>query len=141
MTGAVAARQLHVALGVVRDADAPHLQHLDVGLGYPDAVCRQHTGPEEAEALQVGDRRRSTTLLRRLRFVLRFRQVDQRRHAVAPRQIARRLQRRPVQRVDRMRRDRRRDQRVVLERDDERFGAGEPSAGVFASATGNWITV
>ena len=37
-----AAGQFHVALGVVRDADAPHLQHGNLRLTHPDAMRGQH---------------------------------------------------------------------------------------------------
>ena len=83
----------------------------------------EHAGTEEAEAVEIRDRRRLEALLRRLHLVARLGEMDQRRHVVAPRQFARGLQRRAVERVHRVRRHGRRDQRVVLEGLDERLGA------------------
>ena len=47
---------------------------------------------------------------------LRLRQVDQRRHVVTLRQFSRGPERRTIQRVDGVRRDGRRNQRIALER-------------------------
>ena len=123
------ARQLHVALGIVRDADAARLEDRDVGIGDPDAVRAEHAGAEEAEAVEIRDRRRLEPLLRGLNLVARLGEMDQRGDVVTPRQIARGLQRRAVERVHRMRRDGGRDERVVLERLDERLGADEAVGG------------
>ena len=92
---------------------------------HPHAVRGQHAGPEEAEAVEIRHRRRLEALLRGLHLVARLGEMNQRRHAVPLRQLARGRQRRAVERVHRVRRHRRRDQRIVLERRDERLGAGQ----------------
>ena len=119
-----AARQLHVAFGVVRHADAALLQ---------DARCRHRTPTRRARPARPGPRKPRLSryavgdIAKRscaaLDLVARLGQVDERRHAVLARQLARGLQRGAVQRVHRVRRHGRRDQRIALERLDERVGA------------------
>jgi hypothetical protein len=119
--GRDAARQLHVALGVVRYGDVMRLERGNLRGGDPHAVRREHPRAEESQSLQIGDRGCLAALLRRFRFVRRLGQVDEGRHAMALRQLARRHQRRAVERVHRMRRHGRRDERVLPEFLDQRL--------------------
>ena len=52
-----AARQLHVAFRVVRDADVAPLQNRDVLVGHPDAVRGQRLRSPEADRLEIAGRR------------------------------------------------------------------------------------
>ncbi len=65
-------------------------------------------------------------LLDDLHFVARLGEVNQQRHAVPVGQLARRFERGAVERVRRMRSDRRSDERVGLPLRDERLGPREP---------------
>ncbi len=56
-----AARQLHVALGIVRDADVPARKDGDIGWRYVHRVRRERAWPPEPERLQ--ERRRGRVVL------------------------------------------------------------------------------
>ena len=115
--------ELHVAFRVVRDSDAPRLEHRDVGVRDPHTVRPEHTGTEEAEAVEICDGRRFEAFLRRLYFVVRFGEMDQRWHVIALRELARGLERWTIECVHRVRSDGRCDQGVILEGFDECLGA------------------
>ena len=82
-----AARQLHVALGVVRHTDAAPLEDLDVLVGHPDPMGGQRPRTPEADRFQVADRRHLVLLARDADFVLGLRQVNDDRHAESPREL------------------------------------------------------
>ncbi len=88
-------------------------------------MSRDDARSQKPQAVEVRDNRRRPPLLCGIGLGPGFRNVNQGRHAVFPREIPRRLERLSVVRVDRMRRDGWRNQRVVPEGLDERLRAGE----------------
>ncbi len=125
VTGAVPLASFMLLSGLC-DTPTPRAFSIAMSASDTHTPCAASTpGPEEAEAVEVRDRRGLEALLRGLHLVACFGEVDDRRHAVRARQLARRRQRGAVERVHRVRRHRRRDQRIALELVDERLGAGE----------------
>ncbi len=91
----------------------------------------QDARAKKSKSIQIADRRRLEALLRDLHLVARFREVNQGGDAMPPGQIPGGRQGRTVQGIHRVRRHGGRDERVALERRDERVGPREPFRGRF----------
>ena len=137
-----AARQLHVALGVVRDGDAAP----------PSAPrCRRARPTRRARRASAAPRSRALSQVLRRRRLCRVSAASTSAR-VSARWISsgtsclsasarQRLERLRIERVERVRRHRRRDQVVSFNCVMNASVRARPSSGVFASATGNSITV
>ncbi len=128
--------QLHVALGIVRNADVPARQDLNLGRRQVDPMCRNRPRPPEAQRLEVLRGRGVILLVRRGNFIPGFREMDDDRNVQPVGQRTARLQRRAVEGVHRVRRNGRRNQLVVFELVDEFLGTRDAFGGCLCVGDG-----